>query len=126
MSAIATAQDTRSETSHRKLQTRAGETELTVLPLPRHPFSSQVIERDRPRESSVEEALLEMCLAAVSVLRVEDITNALWGARVSASTVTELNRNVDARIEARRKRPIQRLPSHGLWLDHVPDRGAPV
>jgi putative transposase len=31
----------------------------------------------------VEEALIEMYLAGVSVRRVEDITQALWGTRVS-------------------------------------------
>ena len=49
-----------------------------------------IIERYRRRESSVEEALIEMYLAGVSVRRVEDITQALWGSRVSASTVSEL------------------------------------
>ena len=39
------------------------------------------IERYRRRESSVEEALIEMYLAGVSVRRVEEITEALWGAR---------------------------------------------
>ena len=34
---------------------------------------------NRRRESSVEEALIEMYLAGVSVRRVEDITEALWG-----------------------------------------------
>lgn len=33
--------------------------------------------------SSVEEALIEMYLAGVSVRRVEDITEALWGSKVS-------------------------------------------
>jgi hypothetical protein len=37
----------------------------------------------------VEEALIEMYLAGVSVRRVEDITQALWGTRVSASTVSD-------------------------------------
>jgi Transposase, Mutator family len=36
----------------------------------------------------VEEALIEIYLAAISVRRVEDITEALWGARVSPSTVS--------------------------------------
>lgn len=39
--------------------------------------------RYRRRESSVEEALIEMYLAGVSVRRVEDITEALWGSKVS-------------------------------------------
>ena len=47
------------------------------------PFETAIIERYRRRESSVEEALIEMYLAGVSVRRVEDITAALWGTRVS-------------------------------------------
>ena len=59
------------------------------------------------RESSVEEALIEMYLAGVSVRRVEDITEALWGTRVSPSTVSNLNRKIYAKIEAWRNRPIE-------------------
>ena len=51
-----------------------------------------IIERYRRRESSVEEALIEMYLASVSVRRVEDITEALWGSKVSPSTISELNK----------------------------------
>ncbi len=46
-------------------------------------FETAIIERYRRRESSVEEALIEMYLAGVSVRRVEDITEALWGTKVS-------------------------------------------
>ena len=46
-------------------------------------FETAIIERYRRRESSVEEALIEMYLAGVSVRRVEDITEALWGSKVS-------------------------------------------
>jgi putative transposase len=53
--------------------------------------STAIIERYRRREGSVEEALVEMYLAGVSVRRVEDITEALWGTRGSPSTVSELN-----------------------------------
>src|SRR5205823_13771082 len=42
----------------------------------------------------VEEALIEMYLAGVSVRRVEDITEALWGTRVSPSTVSDLNKKI--------------------------------
>jgi transposase-like protein len=59
------------------------------------------------RESSVEEALIEMYLAGVSVRRVEDITEALWGTRVSASTVSSLNKKIYGHIEKWRGRPIK-------------------
>ena len=39
----------------------------------------------------MEKALVEMYLAGVSVRRVEDITEALWGSRVSSCTISELN-----------------------------------
>ncbi len=49
-------------------------------------FETAIIERYRRRENSLEEALIEIYPAGVSVRRVEDITEALWGTRVSPST----------------------------------------
>ena len=54
----------------------------------------------------MEEALIEMYLAGVSVRRVEDITEALWGSKVSASTISELNKKAYVNIEAWRNRPL--------------------
>lgn len=50
---------------------------------------------------------MEMYVAGVSVRRVEDITEALWGTRVSPSTVSELNQQLYQRIEAWRNQPIE-------------------
>ena len=75
--------DTRSGHYARKLLTKAGEVQLQVPRLRSLPFETQIIERYRRRESSVEEALVEMYLAGVSVRRVEDITEALWGKSIS-------------------------------------------
>src|SRR5580692_4666507 len=79
--------DRRAGHYERKLQTKAGEVKLRA-----QTFETAIIERYRRRESSVEEALIEMYLAGVSVRRVEDITEALWGTRVSPSTVSDLNK----------------------------------
>jgi putative transposase len=57
--------------------TKAGEVRLKVPKLRQQTFETAVIERYRRRESSVEEALIEMYRAGVSVRRVEDITEAL-------------------------------------------------
>ena len=104
----------------RKLQTKAGEVKLKVPRLRSLPFESQIIERYRRRESSVEEALMEMYLAGVSVRRVEDITEALWGTRVSPSAVSELNQKLYERIEAWRNQPIEGdfayVALDGIWL----------
>ena len=43
---------------------------------------------------------VQMYLAGVSVWRGEDITEALWGMRVSPSAVSELNQKVYGQIEA--------------------------
>lgn len=56
----------------RKLLTTAGEVELSVPKLRLAPFETAIIERYKRRESSVEESLIEMYLAGVSVRRVED------------------------------------------------------
>jgi len=55
----------------RKLQTKAGEVMLRIPKLRMQTFETAIIERYRRRESSVEEALIEMYLAGVSVRRVE-------------------------------------------------------
>jgi putative transposase len=91
----------------RKLHTKAGEVELKVPKLRKATFETAIIERYKRRESSVEEALMEMYLAGVSVRRVEDITAALWGMRVSAGTVSDLNQKMYERIDQWRNRPIE-------------------
>jgi transposase-like protein len=51
---------------------------------------------------------------------VEGIMEALWGSRVSASTVSELNQKVYGQIEAWRNKPIEGehpyLYLDGIWL----------
>jgi transposase-like protein len=78
------------------------------VPKLRHlPFETAIIERYRRREESVEEALIEMYLAGVSVRRVEDISEALWGAKVSPGTISNLNRKVYVQIEEWRNRKLE-------------------
>ena len=112
--------DTRAGSYDRQLHTKAGEVTLTVPKLRNLPFETAIIERYRRRESSVEEALIEMYLAGVSVRRVEDITQALWGTRVSASTVSDLNQKIYGKINEWRERPLvgdfPYVFLDGLWL----------
>ncbi len=91
----------------RNLTTTSGDVKLNVPRLKGVTFETAIIERYRRRESSVEEALIEMYLAGVSVRRVEDITEALWGSKVSASTISELNKKAYVHIEQWRNRPLQ-------------------
>ena len=90
----------------RNLTTTSGNVKLSVPKLKGVPFETAIIERYRRRESSVEEALIEMYLAGVSVRRVGDISEALWGSRVSASTISDLNQKAYVHIEEWRQRPL--------------------
>ena len=110
--------DTRAGAYERALHTKAGEVTLKVPKLRRQTFETAIIERYRRRESSVEEALIEMYLAGVSVRRVEDITEALWGTRVSPGTVSSLNKKIYAKIEEWRNRPIEGDHPY-LYLDGI-------
>ncbi|XHR26857.1 MAG: IS256 family transposase [Chthoniobacteraceae bacterium] len=112
--------DTRAGHYERQLHTKAGEVSLKVPKLRSLPFETAIIERYKRRESSVEEALVEMYLAGVSVRRVEDITEALWGTRVSPSVVSDLNQKIYGQIEEWRNRPIEGRFAYvyldGVWL----------
>jgi transposase-like protein len=99
--------DTRAGYYQRGLHTKAGEVRLKVPKLRQLKFETAIIERYRRREASVEEALMEMYLAGVSVRRVEDITEALWGTRVSPGTVSNLNQKIYKRIDKWLNRPIE-------------------
>lgn len=91
----------------RNLLTGSGDVKLKVPKLKGVAFETAIIERYRRRESSVEEALIEMYLAGVSVRRVEDITEALWGTKVSPGTISEMNKKVYVHIEEWRARKLQ-------------------
>lgn len=90
----------------RNFHTKAGDVQLNIPKLRYAKFETAIIERYKRRESSVEEALMEMYLAGVSVRRVEDVTQALWGIKVSAGTVSDLNQKMYERIEAWRNEKI--------------------
>lgn len=71
-----------------KLTTTSGDITLHMPCLKGVAFEAAIIERYRRRESSIEESLIEMYLAGVSVRHVEDITQAQWGTKVSPATIT--------------------------------------
>ena len=91
----------------RNFTTTSGDVKLHVPKLKGIQFETAIIERYRRRECSVEEALIEMYLAGVSVRRVEDITEALWGSKVSPGTISNLNKKAYENIETWRTRPLK-------------------
>lgn len=90
----------------RNFSTTSGNVTLHVPKLKGIRFETAIIERYRRRETSVEEALIEMYLAGISVRRVEDITEALWGTKVSSGTISNLNKKAYDHIETWRNRPL--------------------
>ena len=91
----------------RRFLTTSGEVTLKMPKLRTLPFETSIIERYKRREESVEEALIEMYLAGESVRRVEDISEALWGSKLSPGTISELNKKVYVQIEEWRTRPLK-------------------
>src|SRR6266705_5168409 len=71
--------DTRAGQCERKLENQGGCSDAEGAEAAQLAVETAIIERYRGRGSLVEEALVEMHLAGVSVRRVEDITEALWG-----------------------------------------------
>ena len=65
-------------------------------------FETAIIERYRSRESSV-----------------EAITEALWGSKVSAATISELNKKAYVNIEAWRNRPLQGGKYHYVYVEGI-------
>ena len=74
----------------RNLTTTSGDVTLHMPRLKGVSFETAIIERYRRRESSV-----------------EDITEALWGSKVSPATISELNKKAYVHIEDWRNRPLQ-------------------
>ncbi len=103
----------------RNLTTTSGDVTLKVPRLKGISFETAIIERYRRRESSVEEALIEMYLAGVSVRRVEDITEALWGSKVSPATISELNKKAYVHIEEWRNRPLKGNKYPYVYVDGI-------
>ena len=110
--------DTRAGSYTRKMHTKAGEVEVKMPKLRKQTFETAIIERYRRRDISIEEAIVQMYLAGVSVRRVEDITEALWGTRVSSGTVSNLNKKVYKHIERWRTQPIEGEYAY-VYLDGI-------
>ena len=120
----------------RTLAAKAGKLSLKVPELKGALFGSAVIERCRRRESSVEEALMEMCLAGVSTRRVDDISRLPWGERMPSRTLSDKLKRIYKEIDEWRKRPLEsecpyvfvdgvwRKRSRGGSVESVSVRGA--
>lgn len=83
-------------------------------------FESAVIQRYRTRESSVEEALMEMYFSGVSTRQVGSISERLWGNRIPPQTLNNDLKRVYEDIGEWRNRLLERdfpyVFMDGIWL----------
>ena len=102
----------------RKLATTSGEVTIRMPKLKGMRFTTAIIERYRRRETSIEEAMIEMYLAGVSTRRIEDVSEILWGSSVSAATVSKLNEKAFEAVEEWRSRPLERAYPY-VYVDGI-------
>lgn len=67
----------------------------------------------------MEEVLIEMHLAGVSVRRVEDITQAFWGTKVSPGTISNLNKRAYENIECWRNHKLPSKSYSYIYVDGI-------
>ena len=99
---------------------KVGRVKLQMPKLRKLSFETSIIERYKRRESSVEEALIEMYLAGVLFGGLRISRKHCWGTRVSPGTVSNLNKKIYEQIESWRNRPLEGsypfVYLDGIWL----------
>lgn len=88
----------------RGLTTTSGQVTLRMPKLTGMCFSAAIIERYKRRKTSVEEAMINMCLVGASTRRIKDISKTLCGSSMSAAAVSNLNDKTFKSVEEWRSR----------------------
>ena len=91
----------------RRLTTRVGTLTLRVPQSRDGSFSTELFRRYQRSEQALMLALMEMVVQGVSTRKVTRITEELCGTSFSKSTVSALCADLDARVEAWNKRPLE-------------------
>lgn len=89
-----------------KLVTRVGTITLRVPQIRNGVFSTDLFKRYQRSEQALVLALMEMVLKGVSTRDVSDITAELCGTEFSATTVSELCKNLDPIVQSWSNRPL--------------------
>lgn len=110
-------QDHRNGSRERPLTTRIGR---IILNVPRHrnePFHTMLFENYQRNEAALITTMAEMVVGGVSTRKVARIMEELCGKEFSKSTVSQACKQLDAEVEAFRKRPIEGGHYPFLMLD---------
>ena len=100
----------------RSLKTRAGELKLRKPQFREIPFETKVFDRYSRVEKALINAIAESYLQGVSTRRVQDIVSRLGLENFSASSVSRIAKELDAKVEEFLKRPIEH-PIEYLFVD---------
>lgn len=110
--------DWRNGHRERDLVTEMGLLRGLRVPRSRHgSYQPQVFERYQRRTKAVNALIREMFVAGVATRRVGEILETLLGDRPSASTVSQIAKELDAKVRAFHQRPLSEWPF--LVLDGV-------
>ena len=98
--------DSRNGTRERSLTTRIGKIDLQV---PRHrtqPFKTMIFENYSRSEAALVSCMAEMVVNGVSTRKVSQVVETLCGTSFSKSSVSDLCKDLDAKVDEFRKRPL--------------------
>ena len=98
--------DSRNGTRERSLTTRIGKIELQV---PRHrnqPFKTMIFENYSRSEAALIASMAEMVVNGVSTRKVSQVVETLCGTSISKSSVSDLCKDLDVKVDEFRKRPL--------------------
>lgn len=84
----------------RGLVTRVGKLELRVPQDRQGRFSTELFQRYQRSEQALVTTLTEMYVQGVSTRKVKAVTEELCGHEFSASTISEMNKNLDVKLQA--------------------------
>ena len=91
----------------RSLVTRIGKLELRVPRDREGRFSTELFERYQRSEKALVSALAEMYVQGVSTRKVKAVTEELCGHAFSASTISQINKGLDAALTRFAQRPLE-------------------
>jgi putative transposase len=98
--------DQRNGYYERGLVTGVGKIEALPVPRTRKGFQTQVFQRYKRRQAELDEAICDMFVQGVSMVRVGEVFEGLTGSQASPSTVSRVFHTLEGEFEAWKQRPL--------------------
>jgi putative transposase len=101
----------------RRWDTRAGTINLEIPKLRKGSYLPSLLEPRRRAEQALVSVVCQAYIEGVSTRRVDDLVRSMGIEGMSKSQVSELAKNLDAKVAEFRNRPLDAGPYTYLWLD---------